>query len=391
MKILLIHNFYQQFGGEDAVALAEQRLLEQQAEDVVVYSRHNDDIKSYGVAAKAKFGVETIFSRRTNHEIREVVRRCQPDVAYVHNVFPLISPAVYHALHALRVPTVQVIHDFRFLCPNGWFYTQGRVCERCKSGQYWNAVRRRCYRGSYLLSALYATAVGANRLAGIFDKITAFICLTEFAKHKLVEARIPERKIFIRPNFLDATTTTPTPGQGHHVVYLGRLSAEKGVWTLVRAFEQLPDVTLKIVGTGPLEAALHAYVRERHLTNVHFAGFQQGAEKQALLRESVGTVVPSEWYENFPVVVLEAYAAGKPVIGANIGSLPYVIENERSGLLFEVGNPRSLADKVRELVNDPAKRAAMENYARTLVDNKYSPRESYRTLKTIFTQVQGLS
>lgn len=391
MKIVLIHNFYQQFGGEDAVALAEQRLLEQHAEEVVVYSRHNDDIKSYGVTAKVKFGLETVFSQRTNQEIRELIQRWKPDVAYVHNVFPLISPALYHALYALGVPTVQVVHDFRFLCPNGWFYTQGRICERCKSGQYWNAVRYRCYRGSYLLSALYAATIGGNRLAGILDKITAFICLTEFAKQKLLEVRIPEEKIFIRPNFLDATTTTPTPGKGHSVVYLGRLSAEKGVWTLVRAFEQLPEVSLKIVGTGPLEAALKDYVRERNLTNVHFVGFKQGEEKWAVLQDSMCTIVPSEWYENFPVVVLEAYAAGKPVIGSNLGSLPYIIEKDRSGLLFEAGNSADLTDKVRELLRSPAKRADMGNYARTLVDNKYSPQQSYQTLKAIFTQVQSLS
>jgi glycosyltransferase involved in cell wall biosynthesis len=174
-------------------------------------------------------------------------------------------------------------------------------------------------------------------------------------------------------------------------VYLGRLSAEKGVWTLVRAFEQLKEVPLKIVGTGPLETALKEYVRERNITNVHFVGFKQGEEKWALLQDSVCTVVPSEWYENFPIVVLEAYAAGKPVIGSNLGSLPYVIEQNHSGLLFEAGNPADLAAKVRELFCSPAKRAVMGSYARTLVENKYSPQQSYQTLKTIFTQVQNQS
>ena len=389
MKVFVAHNFYQQFGGEDAVALAEKQLLESHAEEVVFYSRHNDDIKQYSLIEKIHFGFQTIFSRQTKEELHDLVRQFHPDVAYVHNVFPLISPALYHVLHALRIPIVQVIHDFRFLCPNGWFYTQGKICERCKSGNYWNAIRYRCYRDSYPLSALYSASLGVNRFAGVLEKIDAFVCLTEFSKKKLLEVNVPERKIFIKPNFLDVTATAPQPGVGNYVVYLGRLSAEKGIWTLVRAFERLREVPLKIVGTGPLEAQLKSYVQERNLSNISFMGFKQGQEKSDLLSNSFCTIVSSEWYENFPVVVLEAYAAAKPVIGSCIGSLPYIIEEGKSGLLFEPGNPIDLAEKVKTLLDCPQLRAEMGRYGRALVESKYSPQQSYETLKTIFTQVQS--
>jgi glycosyltransferase involved in cell wall biosynthesis len=388
MKILLVHNFYQQFGGEDAVAGAEKRLLEDHRDEVVTYTRHNNEIKEYNFYEKTSFTLQTIFSSRTNKEITEIIRKFSPDVAYIHNVFPLISPSLYYTLHALGVPTVQVIHNFRLLCPNGWFYTQGQVCERCKYGNYLNAVRYRCYRESHLLSALYAAAIGIGRVTGVMEKISAFVCLTEFSKQKLLEIKVPEEKIFVRPNYVDATATTPQPGRGKHVVYLGRLSIEKGIWTLIQAFEQLKDVALKIVGTGPLEASLKSYVQERGLTNVSFLGFRQGQDKWEILKNSLCTIVPSEWYENFPVVVLEAYAAAKPVIGSNLGSLPYVVEDGKSGLLFEPGNVSDLAEKVRSLLARPAERERMGKYCRTLVESKYNPERSYETLKTIFTQVQ---
>ena len=188
MRILLVHDFYQQYGGEDAVALAERRLLEQHAEDVLLYSRDNAEIRDYSLPGKLAFSLGTLYSHRTHREIVALARLRRPDVAYVHNVFPLISPSLYHALHGLKVPIVQVVHEFRLLCPNSWFYTEGRICERCKHGNYLHAVRHRCYRDSYILSALYSASIGINRFAGGMDKIDAFICLTEFSKLKLLDS-----------------------------------------------------------------------------------------------------------------------------------------------------------------------------------------------------------
>jgi glycosyltransferase involved in cell wall biosynthesis len=203
----------------------------------------------------------------------------------------------------------------------------------------------------------------------------------------LLESGIPENKLFVKPNFIDATNVAPCPGSGNYVVYLGRLSSEKGVWTLVRAFEVLKDPLLKIAGTGPLEIALKSYVREKGIKNVEFVGFKSGLEKMELLRGSLFSVVPSEWYETFALVALEAYAAGKPVLGSNLGSLPYVIENGRSGLLFEPANAVDLAEKTRHLLSRPSAIEAMGRYARSLVETKYGPAENYKTLMEIFSQV----
>lgn len=387
VKVILIHDFYQQYGGEDSVALAEKQLLDEHGQTVVFYTRHNDEIRKFGLKDKLTFPLNTIYSRRTSREIARVVESFQPDVAYIHNVFPLISPSLYHALHVLKVPIVQVVHEFRLLCPNSWFYTEGRICERCKHGNYLHAVRHRCYRDSYILSALYSASLGMHRFAGGMNKIDAFICLTKFSKLKLLEGGVPEEKLYVRPNFIDASAVSPAPGTGDYVLYLGRLSPEKGVWTLLRAFEQLRGVPLKIVGTGPLESDLREHVEEKGLKNISLMGFKAGKEKWELLRNSRFVVLPSEWYEAFPMVILEAYAVGKPVVASDLGGLPDIVRNGKSGILFRPGSIADLTEKVRYLTERPAEIEAMGRYGRQLVETEYGPEPAYQTLMTIIDKV----
>jgi len=386
MRILLVHNFYQQYGGEDDCALAEQALLRDRQETVIFYSRHNNEIKSYSPLGKGLFFPRTIYSRRTTEDLRRLVREHRPQVAYVHNVFPLISPSLYHALQSLGIPCVQVLHDFHLACVNGWFFTRGQICERCKFGNYLHAVRYRCLRGSYALSALYAATLGLHRAAGVWRKIPAYIAMTDFSRQKFVEAGLPEERIFLKPHFIDAGSVEPSYQGGDYVVFLGRLSPEKGIWTLIHGFERLRDMRLKIVGTGPLEQPIRAYVREKQIRNIELTGFQ-AAEKWSLLKGSLLSVFPSVWYETFGKTILEAYAAGKCVLGSNLGSVPYVIEDGKSGLLFEPGNVGDFVEKVRFLASRPGELERMGRYGRQLAETKYSPGENYGTLRRIFETV----
>lgn len=392
MRILFIHNFYQQFGGEDSVAIAERRLLEERGEQVLFWTRHNDEIKAYGPLQKLNFFRETVYSSRTVRDIEKAVADFKPDVAFVHNIYPLISPSLYSALRKMRVPLVQVLHDFRPYCSNGWFYIDGKVCERCKFGNHLHGIVHRCYRDSYVLSTLYSTALGINRWAGMSDKVDAYICLTGFFKKKIMETGVPEEKIYIRPNFIAAPpldpADIPAPANGGgYALFLGRLSNEKGLWTLIRAFEQLPEVELKIVGTGPLEEELRKYVQDKSLKNINLVGFKSGDEKWKLIRGCQFAVVSSEWYENFPIVVLEYFAGAKPVIASRIGGLPYIVEEGKTGALFEAGNATDLVNKVRQLRANPAAAEAMGRQGRRLAETKYGPEKSYDNLMQIFTQV----
>jgi glycosyltransferase involved in cell wall biosynthesis len=204
------------------------------------------------------------------------------------------------------------------------------------------------------------------------------------------EAGVPDSKLFVRPNFVYAPALPANASHaGNYAIFMGRLSPEKGCWTLIHAFEQLPQVPLKILGTGPLEQELKDYVRQKGIANIEFLGFKSGDEKWQLLRKSLCLVVPSEWYENFPVTVLEAYMAAKPVVASRMGGLPYIVDEGKSGLLFEAGKVSELAQKIQTLVDDPAGAVRMGACGRRLTETKYGPDQGYSNLMNVFSQVQG--
>lgn len=384
MKVLLVHDFYKNLGGEDIAALADRELLESRGHQVFFYTRNNKEIESYSLRQKLAFPINAVYSHRTHSEMSDVVRQFRPDIAYIQNFFPLISPSIYYTLHRLSVPIVQVVHDFRFMCPNGLLYTGGNVCERCKSGNYLQAVYHRCYRDSYSASMVAASIIAFTRFAGALDKISAFVCLTEFSRTKLIEIGIPEEKTFIRPHCIDVSQIGANFGVGEYILFLGRLTPEKGIWTLVKACSQLSQFDLKVVGTGPLENDLRTYVKDKNLENIEIMGFKAGEEKWNLLLNASLVVVPSEWYETFCLVVMEAYAAGKPVIGSNLGSLPFVIEDGKSGLLFAAGDSADLREKITWLLEHGDERRKMGAYARFLAGSKYDPESVYQMLMAIF-------
>ena len=388
MRILLVHNFYQQFGGEDQVVLHELERLQKQHE-VCFYSRHNDDLIQLGVVEKARAAIATLNSFRTRSEITSLAMEHRPEVAYVHNIYPLISPSVYHVLHALGVPIVQVIHDFRPFCTNGWFYNEEGICEKCKGGNYVHAIRHRCYKSSYAYSALYASAMTFARRSGAIGKVDAFLCLTEFARQKLISAGIPGEKLFVRPNCIDASQIDPAVGRGEYIAYIGRLSREKGIWTLIHAMERVKGAVLKIAGVGPEEGAIRSYVEQKGIRNVELLGFLAGDARTEFLRKCIFTIMPSEWYEMFPMVLLEAWAAGKPVIGSRLGATSDLIEDGVTGLLFDAGNPADLANKIDCLFRSSYFRSRMGAEARALVETKYSTSASLSRLMEVFGQVEG--
>jgi len=389
MNILLVHNFYKFFAGEDSIALREKDLLESNGENVYFYTRDNKETENYNLLQKIMFFKNTVYSKKTKKEIKDIIKDFKPQVAYTHNIFPLISPSIFHTLYDESIPCIQNVQDYRWLCPNGVFYINDRICERCKNGAFWHAVRYRCFRESYLLSGLYATAISVNRLAGVFKKVDAFLCTTEFNKQKLMEAGVEEKRIFIKPNYLDISNIEPSYGNGDYIIFLGRLSPEKGLWTLIRAFERLKDLRLCIVGTGPLEQTLRTYIQEKELKNISLEGFKQGAEKDNLLRNALFMVFPSEWYEHFPIVLLEAFAFGKPVVSSNIGNMPLIVEHEKSGLHFKAGDADDLIEKIKTLVHNPTEISKMGMYARKEMETKYTPEINYKILKSIFEKVSS--
>lgn len=390
MKILIVHNHYQQVGGEHVAIQVQMALLREYGHTLIPYMRESNEINQYGLIRKALFFPNTFFSRRTYREIRALVERERPDIAHVHNVFPLISPAAYHALHDAGVPIVQTLHNFRLMCSNALFYTHNQICERCKGGNTLHAIRLKCYRQSTLLSALYATTIGLHRRFGTWGLIDRFIALTEFTQQKMLESGLaPHHKIAVLGNTL--TEPLPKPGSFEarepYFVFLGRLSHEKGVDILLDAMQGIEGITLKILGSGPQRPQLEAQIERLGLRHVEFLDHIVGEEKWHILRQATALVLPSVCYEQFPFTALESLTVGTPVVASNIGGLPYIVDDGKTGLLFEAGNSNDLHNKLLWIIEHQQEALEMGRRGVQAARKRWSAMAHYDGLMKIYQDV----
>ena len=376
MKVLLVHNHYQQSGGEDAVFAAEGRLLEAHGARVIRYTAHNDDVAALGRLALAS---STVWNQQHYRALRAVLKRERPDVMHVHNTLPLISPAAYYAARAEGVPVVQTLHNYRLLCPSANFLREGKVCEEClgKSLPYPGMVHR-CYRGSLAASSAVVTSLAVHRALGTWtDQVDLFIALTEFAKRKHVEGGLPEERVTVKPQFVEADPG-PGDGAGGYALYVGRLSEEKGIQVLLAAWAALGEsIALKVVGDGPLSSTLSGAARP---PGVEWLGRQPPAVVHALMQRASFLVLPSVCYEGFPLVIVEAFATGLPVITSDIGSPPSLVEDGATGLHFRSGDPHALAARVGWASAHTDHLAAMRVRARRQYETRYTARHNYDLL-----------
>jgi glycosyltransferase involved in cell wall biosynthesis len=381
VKVLLVHNKYQQPGGEDQVFGAEGALLEAYGHRVVRYSVHNDRVAGMNPASLAG---STVWNRSAYRELRALIRRERPRVAHFHNTLPLVSPAGYYAAKAEGVPVVQTLHNYRLLCPNALFFRDGHVCEDCR-GKFipWPGVLHACYRGSRPASATVAAMLATHRgLRTWTQQVDVYIVTTEFAREKFVRGGLPAERLIVKPNFLHPA---PDPGElwGDYALFVGRLSPEKGVDTLLEAWKWLGgQMPLKIAGDGPLEERVADATKD--LERAEWLGRQPRERVLALMLGASMLVFPSTCYENFPMTILEAYAVGLPVIASNLGGMSSLIDHGRTGLHFRPGDPEDLAAKVAWAAAHPAELADMRREARGEFEAKYTAERNYKQLKEIY-------
>lgn len=382
--MLFLHNRYQQTGGEDQVFAAEGSLLEERGHPVSRYTLHNDQISEMG---RLRVVGATVWNGPVYREIRALIRRERPQVAHFHNTFPLMSPAAYHAARAEGVPVVQTLHNYRLLCPNALFFREGGVCEDCSGKVFpWPGVAHACYRGSRSSSAVVATTLGVHRVLGTWRRtVNAYVALTDFSREKFIEGGLPAEKIMVKPNFVE-----PDPGvgrgRGSYVLYVGRLSTEKGLETLLAAWERLGEkVPLKIVGDGPLGPMVAEAVRR--LRGLEWLGRQPKDRVLAYMKDAKALVFPSVWYEGFPMVIVEALAVGLPIIASELGNMSSLIDHDRTGLKFRAHDPADLASKVEWATKHPAELGRMREEARAEFKAKYTAEANYRSLTGIYDRV----
>lgn len=387
VKILIVHNSYQQPGGEDVARDAESRLLRRAGHVVIEYSRSNFDLLGAPVPGQISLAAGTIWSRRTFREMRTLLAREKPHVAHFHNTFPLISPSAYYACADAGVPVVQTLHNYRLLCPAATFFRNGRTCEKCLLRAIaWPAAFHACYRNNRGASSVAAVMPAAHRAIGTWRrKVAVYVALSEFARQKFIEGGLPAEKIVVKPNFVEHDgRAKDTPGD--YALYLGRLSAEKGIRVLLSAWNRLQSrIPVKIAGDGPLRDELFAQIaRESGESSIEWLGAVPHAQIAALLRDARFLVVPSVCFENFPLAIAEAFACGVPVIASRLGACAEIVEDSVRGLLFTPADARDLGEKVVWAWNHPQDLARMGASARAEYESKFNAAAALRHLEAIY-------
>ncbi|MBZ5571453.1 MAG: glycosyltransferase family 4 protein [Acidobacteriia bacterium] len=388
MKILLVHNSYLEQGGEDVVFWQERSLLKAAGHEVLEYQRHNTEMEQYSMVRRLTIIGRTVWASDSYREFTNLLRDNKPDVVHVHNTFPLISPSILWACRRERVPVVHTLHNYRLLCPGANFIRDGKPCEDCVHGSIWQSVAHGCYRDSRPQTAAVALMLSVHRARRTWtEAVDRYIVLTSFARSRFVNAGLPAEKITVKGNCVD-----PDPGQrtgeGSYALFVGRVSREKGTPTLLQAWRQLPrSYTLRIVGDGPARQRLESEAAAHGLNNVSFLGRVSRERVIEAMKGARFVVFPSQLYENLPLTIVEAFACGVPVVASKLGAMAEIVEEGRTGLFFEPGNPDDLARAVKFGWEQPELMRRLGTQARSEYETKYTAAANYRQLMEIYQQV----
>ena len=383
-SVFLAHNYYQKPGGEDGAFLDDATVLEQNGHQVHRYTAHNDDVKAMN---KLQLARATVWNAHTYSELRKLFGREHFSVAHFHNTFPLISPSAYYAARDEGIPVVQTLHNFRLICPGTLLYRDGHVCEDCLGKvPALPSIIHACYHDSAVQTAVVALENTVHQARSTwYSGVDAYIATTEFVRQKFIQAGFPAEKIFVR-----AHAVQPDPGlhqgQGDYALYVGRLTLEKGIRTLLEAWRGFANIPLKIIGDGPLKDEVQAFIAQHNL-NIELIPWLQPGDVMQQIKGARFLLFPSQWYETFGRVIIEAFACGIPVIASNLGAPAELVDHQRTGLHFKAGDAQSLAQSVSELWSSPQTSQALGDAAREEYERKYTAEPNYQRLMQIYGKV----
>ena len=381
-KILMVHNYYQIPGGEDTVVANEKRLLEENGHIVILYTRHNNEMKSMCKLQKVCLPFTTIFNPRTYREIKRIIRDEDIEIVHVHNTMNLISPAVYYAAVKMKVPVLQTIHNFRFLCPGATFYRDKHFCEDCVTKGLKCAIKHKCYRGNRIQTLICVINTWIHRHTGILRKIH-YITLTDFNKQKLIQLKqIMPEKVFVKPNFSFELLSQNNweKVQRKYYLFVGRIEEIKGIHILVEAFRKMPDKELRLAGQGPLKQ-----VYEGKEGNITFLGQVNHEELMKMIWGAKAVILSSQIYEGFPMIIPEAFSLYTPMIVGDIGNNGVLVKNEINGIKFQYDDENDIIRAINRFEKMDMVRLG-ENAYRDYKDY-YSAEANYNCLSDIYNKV----
>lgn len=375
MRIIVSHNKYKFYGGEDSVVEEEIELLKSKGHQVLFFLKSNLEIDKQSIIKSA---LQAIWSNETTRRVDRLIRDFEPDIIHSHNTFPLISPSLYWIADKHNIPIVQTLHNFRLLCLKAMFLRENMICEKCLDKSIWYGVLKKCYRTSFPQSFILAMTLMIHRFIGTYkSKVTTFIALNHFCREKFLQAGIKAEKIKVKPNFVDVRSTF-NHSKRFGGLFVGRLSAEKGIQTLRNSLEMLGGLNITIVGTGPEE---HFFDGCRQVV---LRGQLNRSDVYGEMTKAKYLIVPSLWYENFPRTIVEAFAHGLPVIASRIGALAEIVDDGKTGLLFEAGSEKALAERIRWAEEHPEEMEMIGRKARFVYEKSYGSEGNYESLMSIY-------
>ena len=369
MKILMLHNRYLLPGGEDQAALADAALLRDHGHEVELLEEDNRRVEQLG---KVRTGMRTVWSREADRHIDEKLRAGSFDILHVQNFFPLWSPSVYYAASRNGVPVVQTLHNYRLMCANSLLFRDQHVCEECMGRVFpWPAILHACYRNNRAASAAVAAMISAHKLAGTWKRrVAIYIAVSEFTRDKYIAGGIAPERIMVKPNFIHPSPAAGAGGGGY-ALYVGRLSPEKGIATMLKAWKSARNpIPLKIVGEGPLAELVIA--ASKAASGIEYLGPRLLTEVLDLMRSAEFLVFPSEWYETMGRTIMEAFAVGTPVVGSRIGPPASMVIQGETGFHFQPGNVAELRERAEWCSTHLAELRAMRGKARQAFEANYT-------------------
>ncbi|GBD95574.1 MAG TPA: glycosyltransferase family 1 protein [Nitrospirae bacterium] len=423
MKILLINNFYYNRGGDCTYLFSLKNLLKENGHKVSIFSmqhpknfesdcskyfvsyiNYDEEVKSKSLSSGLKVAKRTIYSTEARNKIEELIKAEKPDIAHIQNIHHHITPSIFGILKKYNIPIIWTLHDYTIVCPNTSFLSHGKVCEKCKRRKYFWPLIVRCKKNSFAASTMAALETTIHVVFGFNKLVDFFIAPSNFLKEKLMEYGVNEEKIIRLNNFTCfVDLSNEKPNIENYFMYLGRLSEEKGIKTLIDAAMKVllngdndtgrfNDYKLKIVGDGPLKEEMISYVKLKGAeNNIEFLGHKSHEEAMNILKGSKFLVIPSQWYENFPYTVLESFTLGKPVIASRIGGIPELVKNWETGLLVDPGNSELLSLKISFLLKHPEKAEAIGKNAGEFMSGEINSENHYLKLMEVYRQALGMN
>jgi glycosyltransferase involved in cell wall biosynthesis len=384
LRVLVLHNRYRFAGGEDVVVQQETAMLREFGAKVRLFEVNNNSIVSPRQQIRAATG--TFYSRQMRSEVSEVIRQFRPTVMHVHNFMPRLSPSVYDAAQEHGCPVVQTLHNYRLLCANAQLFRDNQPCHDCVGRAYgWPGVLHRCYRGSALGSGVVAGMTAWHRARGTWKtRVDRYIVLTRFARDLFAQSGvIPIDRMCVKPNAV--VDSGVGIGGGNYLLYVGRLSPEKGIRVLLQAAREGDgfSIPLKIAGAGPLEGEVRA---AECAGRVEYLGSQPRAEIALLMQQATALLFPSLWYEGLPVVIIEAFATGLPVVASRLGAIAELVAPEKNGLLAEPGSVEEFQIAVKRLTSSRESRTELGRNARVTYETNYTPQANLQMLLKVYEE-----